>query len=106
MWANNRLSANGSVFYIDWEDLQLNVPDPFVPGQFYISNVGDATSKGVEFELAARAAEGFDLFTSVGYTNARFRRRQHLERPECWRQQDPERSGLHGQLRRPVLWAR
>jgi iron complex outermembrane recepter protein len=72
MWANNRLSANGSVFYIDWEDLQLNVPDPFVPGQFYISNVGDATSKGVEFELAARAAEGFDLFTSVGYTNARF----------------------------------
>jgi iron complex outermembrane receptor protein len=71
-WANNRLSANGSFFYIDWQDLQLNVPDPFVPGQFYISNVGDASSKGAEFELAARAAEGVDVFTSVGYTRARF----------------------------------
>jgi len=72
LWLNGRLSANAAVFFIDWNDLQLNVPDPAVPAQFYISNVGAATSKGVELELNARPAGGFDVFTSVGYTNARF----------------------------------
>ena len=31
-----------AVFHIDWEDLQLNVPEPVVPAQFYIANVGGA----------------------------------------------------------------
>ena len=72
MWAGGRVSATAAVFYIDWADLQLNVPNPQVPTQFYIANVGSAASKGVEFELAARAAPGIDLFGSVGYTHARF----------------------------------
>jgi iron complex outermembrane recepter protein len=72
LWAGGRVSANGAVFYIDWDDLQLNIPNPAVPAQFYISNVGGAVSKGVEFELGTRAAPGIDLFTSVGYTHARF----------------------------------
>jgi iron complex outermembrane recepter protein len=50
----------------------LNVPDPAVPAQFYISNVGGAASKGFEVELNARPATGLDVFTSVGYTHARF----------------------------------
>jgi iron complex outermembrane receptor protein len=70
--ANGRLSANAAVFYIDWNDLQLNVPNPAVPTQFYISNVGGAVSKGVEVEVNARPAPGVDVFTAVGYTHARF----------------------------------
>ena len=72
LWAAGRLSTNAAVFYIDWDDLQLNVPNPAVPAQFYISNVGGAVSKGVEVELGARAAPGIDLFTAIGYTHARF----------------------------------
>jgi iron complex outermembrane recepter protein len=72
LWAQGRVSANAAVFYIDWDDLQLNIPNPAVPAQFYIANVGGAVSKGVELEIGARAAEGIDLFTSVGYTHARF----------------------------------
>ena len=72
LWAGGRVSANAAVFYIDWDDLQLNIPNPAVPAQFYIANVGGAVSKGVEFELGARAAPGVDLFTAVGYTHARF----------------------------------
>jgi iron complex outermembrane receptor protein len=72
LWANGRLSANAAVFFIDWNDLQLNVPNPVVPGQFYIANVGSATSKGVELEVSARPAGGFDVFAAFGYTNARF----------------------------------
>jgi iron complex outermembrane recepter protein len=72
LWADGRVSANAAVFYIDWDDLQLNIPDLTVPAQFYISNVGGAVSKGVELEIGARAAPGIDLFTAVGYTHARF----------------------------------
>jgi iron complex outermembrane receptor protein len=72
LWAEGRVSANAAVFYIDWDDLQLNIPNPAVPAQFYIANVGGAVSKGVEFEIGARAAAGVDLFASVGYTHARF----------------------------------
>ena len=68
----DRVSMNTSVFYIKWRDLQVNLPDPLVPGQFFIANAGAATSKGVEAELTARVLEGCDFFTGFGYTNARF----------------------------------
>lgn len=71
-WAGGRVITNAAVFYIDWTDLQLNLPIPAAPGQFYISNVGGATSRGAELELTARAAAGVDVFGSFGYTRARF----------------------------------
>ncbi|MGH9254453.1 MAG: TonB-dependent receptor [Vicinamibacterales bacterium] len=72
-WAGGRLTANAAVFHIDWDDLQLNLPDPLVPAQFYIANVGRASSRGIEFELNARARPGIDLFSAFGYTNAEFK---------------------------------
>jgi iron complex outermembrane receptor protein len=71
-WAGGRVTANAAVFFIDWSDLQLNLPNPFVPAQFYVGNVGGATSKGVEMEVNARAHDGVDLFSSFGVTRARF----------------------------------
>ncbi|HET9942216.1 MAG TPA: TonB-dependent receptor, partial [Terriglobia bacterium] len=70
--ADGKLSANASVFYIDWTDLQLNVANPQVPGQFYISNVGSAQSKGFELEVNARPFSRIDLFAALGFTHARF----------------------------------
>jgi iron complex outermembrane receptor protein len=70
-WAG-RVTANVAVFSIDWSDLQLNVPNPFVPGQFYIANVGSARSSGIEVEVNAHARDGVDGFASLGYTHARF----------------------------------
>jgi iron complex outermembrane receptor protein len=64
--------TNASVFRIDWEDMQLNLPNAFVPGQFYIANAGASASTGVEVEVNARAAQGIDVFGSFGYTHARF----------------------------------
>jgi iron complex outermembrane receptor protein len=70
--ADGRLSANAAVFFIDWSDLQLNVPNPAVPAQFFVTNIGSAKSKGVEFELNARPHPNVDVFATVGYTHARF----------------------------------
>lgn len=71
-WAGGRVQVNASVFHIDWSDLQLNVPVPTQPGQFYIANVGSATSRGLDVEVLARAAAGLDVFAGAGYTRARF----------------------------------
>ena len=70
--ASGKIQATASVFTIDWDDLQLNLPIPFTSGQFYISNIGSATSRGVEFELMGRPRDGIDLFGIFGYTRARF----------------------------------
>jgi iron complex outermembrane receptor protein len=71
-WLGERLSVNLAVFYLDWRDLQVNVPNPLVPAQFYITNAGSATSKGAELELVTRPVAGVDVFGGIGYTNARF----------------------------------
>ena len=70
--AGGKLSANASLFYIDWSGLQLNVPNPAVPAQFFIRNIGRATSKGFEAELNARPHPNVDLFATFGLTRARF----------------------------------
>jgi iron complex outermembrane receptor protein len=70
--AGGKVSASAAVFHIDWDDLQLNVPNPFVPGQFFIANVGSARSRGMEFELTARPHRSIDLFATLGITSARF----------------------------------
>lgn len=70
--SGGKISADAAVFFISWDDLQLNVPNPFVPGQFYISNVGNAHSTGVEFDVTGRPHPSIDIFASFGYTNATF----------------------------------
>jgi iron complex outermembrane receptor protein len=68
----DRLAASVAAFYIDWQDLQVNVPNPLVPAQFFVANAAGATSTGLEFELHARPEPGLDLFGATGWTRARF----------------------------------
>jgi len=70
--ANGRVRLGAAAFWIDWQDLQLNLPNLQSPGQFYIANVGSASSRGVEFEVTGRAHSDLDLFGSFGLTDARF----------------------------------
>jgi iron complex outermembrane receptor protein len=72
MWFANRLSVNATAFFIDWTDLQINVPNPLSPLSFYLANAGEATSKGFELEMNTRVLAGCDFFAGFGYTNARF----------------------------------
>jgi iron complex outermembrane receptor protein len=68
----NRLAFSAAAFRIDWQDLQVNVPNPLVPAQFFIGNAAGAVSKGFELELTARPDRGLDLFSGVGFTSAHF----------------------------------
>lgn len=71
-WASGRVTANLALFRIDWDALQLNLPNPNVPAQFYVANVGSANSRGAEFDVMASPLQGLELFGAVGYTRARF----------------------------------
>ncbi len=66
---DNRLSINGSVFFIDWKDIQQSVTLPGC-GANYTTNLGRATSKGGELELEAAVTEGFTLGANAAYTDA------------------------------------
>jgi iron complex outermembrane receptor protein len=70
--AGGKVAVNAAIFFINWDDLQLNVPNPFVPGQFYIANVGGAKSRGVEVDVTARPHSSVDVFAALGFTNATF----------------------------------
>src|SRR2546421_4763770 len=52
----------------------LNVPNPFVPAQFFIANAAGAVSNGVELEVNARPDPRLDLFGGAGFTSAHFSR--------------------------------
>ncbi len=67
----DRLSFSAAFFYTDWQNLQLNVP--VAAANFAIVNAGDATSKGLELALNYRVTEGWDIFGSAGWQDARFR---------------------------------
>jgi len=69
-WLNNRLTSNLSAFYIKWDDQivrQLGSANAILN-----ANAGESTSKGIEFELAAKPAKNWDLRAGVSYTNAKF----------------------------------
>jgi iron complex outermembrane receptor protein len=71
-WLDDRLSLSAAAFHIEWRELQVNLPNPEVPAQFYVANAGGATSNGVELELQARPMAGLDFFGGVGNASAHF----------------------------------
>jgi iron complex outermembrane receptor protein len=68
----DRLWASVAAFHIDWSDMQVNVPNVLVPGQFFIDNAAGATSTGLEFELHARPDRDLDVFGGAGLSRVRF----------------------------------
>lgn len=70
-WLDQRLTLNADWFYIDWKQMQLDVPTG-QPSQFFIDNVGSSHSTGFEVEGDYLVMEGLDVFAGVGFTHARF----------------------------------
>ncbi|MEH2348659.1 MAG: TonB-dependent receptor [Nostoc sp.] len=70
-WLNNRLIANLSVFHNDVNNYQVLQYDQ--SGFFgSVKNV-DLKATGVEFELTAKPAKGFDLIASFGYVDSEYK---------------------------------
>lgn len=72
-WANNRLRINANVFYLDWRDQQINVPQ--IPGDFtsdIIVNAGKSDVLGAELEVEALIFASLKAFGSLGVARTEF----------------------------------
>ena len=65
---NNRLSVEASVFYVNWKNLQQQIP--LGCGFNYNTNVGDATSYGAELSFKAKPASSVLIGLDIGATHA------------------------------------
>ena len=67
-WLDRKLTVNGSVYYIDWSDVQQQIV--LNCGFNITANFGKATSKGAELEVEYHPLPGLSLNAAAGYTDA------------------------------------
>ena len=69
-WFDNRLRANLTLFYADYEDKQTSTFSPSLAGATsVISNFGEQTNQGAELEILALPVPGLTLGLNYGYTD-------------------------------------
>ena len=68
--ADGKVNVSGAVFYSDWTDIPVYLT---LAGGAYnpLANIGKATSKGAELELAWRATPDLTLSASGSYTDSK-----------------------------------
>ena len=74
-WLDRRLTANGAVYYIDWNNIQLTRALVTAAGfpQNYEDNGGTAVIKGLEGELTARPSDAFEIGSSLSYNDGKLK---------------------------------
>jgi len=70
-WLNNKLRLNACLFYIDREDMLVDILTNDGTTS-YIDNAAKASSKGVEVDLMAMPVRGLSLVAGAAYTDAQF----------------------------------
>ncbi len=70
-WSDNRVTVNGAVFFIDWQDIQVSTFEPGTPFNV-VRNEGEAEVTGIELEINARPVDGLDLYLGGSWQNAEF----------------------------------
>ena len=72
-WMDSRLRINAAIFYMDYEDAQVN---SFRAGEggasTVVSNAGVLEIQGGELELTAQLSQGLRLALTYGYTDATY----------------------------------
>ena len=74
MLLNNRVRLNAAVFYLDYQDLQVNQLQSVEGGLpvFVTTNAASAKSSGVELEVLALLSEGLELQFAYGYNDSQY----------------------------------
>jgi iron complex outermembrane recepter protein len=68
-WLDGRATVNGSLFYIDWKDVQQETR--LACGYPFITNEGSAVSKGAEVEIRALVTNEINVGVTAAYTHAK-----------------------------------
>jgi iron complex outermembrane recepter protein len=68
-WFNHRLTANIAAYLIDWSNIQVQANRVSDQVQF-ATNIGGATSQGIEFEVNAMPTDGLNIGINGSFNNA------------------------------------
>jgi outer membrane receptor protein involved in Fe transport len=68
---DRKVQVSASAYYIQWNNIQQNI-DVTKCGIQYTANVGNAVSKGFDFQADWQVMDGLKLESTVGYTTAEF----------------------------------
>lgn len=68
---NGRLVLDGSVYQINWRNIQTNVNLPNCAYNF-VDNLADATSRGFDFSFQAALTQNFQVSGALGYNNPKY----------------------------------
>jgi outer membrane receptor protein involved in Fe transport len=69
---SNRVQLNGSIYQIDWNNVQVTTNPGNGCGLSFTINGKSARSRGFELEAQARLFSGLSANLAVGYTNAKY----------------------------------
>lgn len=72
-WFDRKLRLNGDVYYMNYRDMQVQIPYPFGPG-LIIGNAASAHLRGVEFDAEVVPVRNLRLTASAGYSDATYLR--------------------------------
>lgn len=74
-WLDKRFLANLSLFYMEWDDIQLSADDPTTPTLFdpRTINAGRAVSKGAELETVAALTDNLTIGANFTLLDAEFK---------------------------------
>ena len=80
----NTVRLNGSIFYLEWSDLQMESFRFLTPGDLSSNfeqaiNVKDAEAWGLELELMAALSERITIMSSIGYLDTEITSDTHAE---------------------------
>ena len=67
----NRVTMNGAVYFIDWQDIQVSSFDANSPFEV-VRNEGEAEVTGIEFDIQARPMPGLDLSLAASVQEAEY----------------------------------
>ncbi|MGF1764472.1 TonB-dependent receptor [Aliivibrio kagoshimensis] len=64
---SRNVELNTAVYYIDWTDIQVDVPHPNYAGGYLKQNAAEAHSSGIELELLTKPMSGLSIFMNASY---------------------------------------
>jgi iron complex outermembrane receptor protein len=71
-WLEKSLTANANMYYMEWEDQQVQVIGTNNIYDRYIENAGSSTLKGIELDITYRGQSGLQLFTNAAIAKTRY----------------------------------
>ena len=71
-WMDRKGMFNANVFFADWSDQQIQLPDPFSLAPLVTVNAGASELYGLELELSYLVSSGLQVFGSLGFLETEF----------------------------------